>query len=109
MIFPRAKPGIALLAALGLSGCIASTAASLVTAPVRAVSKGVDLATTSQSESDERRGRQLRQREQQLGEFDRRYRRSSDQCRQGDENACERAQREYDEIQRLSATVPPRR
>ena len=47
-----------------LSGCIvgtvARTAVDVVSLPVKAVSKGVDLATTSQSEADEKRGRELR-------------------------------------------------
>ena len=46
----------ATLCGLMLSGCL-GTVADVVTAPVKVVSKGVDLATTSQSESDEKRGR----------------------------------------------------
>jgi hypothetical protein len=98
-----------LLTAFGLNGCIARTAASVVTAPVRVVSKGMDLATTSQSEADEKRGRALREREERLGELDRRYRGLSRQCARGDENACEMARREYDEIQRLPASADWRR
>ena len=47
-----------------LSGCVvgtvASTAVDVVTLPVKVVSAGVDPATTSQSEADEKRGRELR-------------------------------------------------
>ena len=47
-----------------LSGCVvgtvASTAVDVVTLPVKVVSAGVDAATTSQSEADEKRGRELR-------------------------------------------------
>ena len=47
-----------------LPGCAAKavvdTAVTAVTLPVRVASKEVDLATTSQSEADEKRGRELR-------------------------------------------------
>jgi hypothetical protein len=53
-----------LLLPLALSGCIvgtvAETAVDVVSLPVKAVSAGVDAATTSQSEADEKRGRELR-------------------------------------------------
>ena len=57
------------LTALLLSGCttIASTAVDVVTLPVKVVSKGVDVATTSQSEADEKRGRELRKAEEKAG------------------------------------------
>lgn len=58
--------------ALTLSGCIAQTAVDLVTLPVRAASKGVDLMTTSQSEADEKRGRAVREREECVGKEERR-------------------------------------
>lgn len=48
---------------LPLAGCI-STAASIVTAPVRAASWGVDKMTTSQSEADRNRGRRDRKAEE---------------------------------------------
>ena len=63
-----------LLAALpALSGCVsvAKTAVDVATLPVKAVSKGVDLATTSQSEADEKRGRELRKAEEEAGKRDR--------------------------------------
>jgi hypothetical protein len=49
---------------LTLSGCVAQTAVSLVTLPVKVASKTVDVLTTSQSEADEKRGRALRHREE---------------------------------------------
>ena len=54
---------------LALAGCttIASTAVDVVTLPVKVVSKGVDVATTSQSEADEKRGRELRKAEERAG------------------------------------------
>ena len=59
-------------------GTIASTAVSVVTLPVKVVSKSVDLATTSQSEADENRGRELRKAEEQAGK---RARIAAEQCR----------------------------
>ena len=41
-------------------GTIARTAVDVVSIPVKVVSSGVDAATTSQSEADEKRGRELR-------------------------------------------------
>ncbi len=58
--------------ALTLSGCVARTAVNVVTLPVRAVGAGVDAVTTSQSEADERRGRELRREEERLGRLARR-------------------------------------
>ena len=56
-----------------LAGCttIASTAVDIVTLPVKAVSAGVDAATTSQSEADEKRGREIRKAEEEAGKRDR--------------------------------------
>ena len=54
-----------LLALPLLSGCVvaqvAQTAVAVASVPVKVVSAGVDAATTSQSEADERRGRELRE------------------------------------------------
>lgn len=55
-----------------VQGCIARTAVDLVTLPVKVVSAGVDAATTSQSEADQRRGRQIREEEERLGRLARR-------------------------------------
>lgn len=101
-IMPFGRMTVTLLAAILVSGCIARTAASVVTAPVRVVSKGVDLATTSQSEADEKRGRSMRHQEQRLEDLDRQYRRNSQRCSSGEQNACQQAQHDYDDIQRLS-------
>lgn len=84
-----------------LSGCIASTAASIVTAPVRVVSQGVDWATTSQDESDRDRGRDLRRREERYGKLERDYRRYSKRCDDGNDEACDRAREAYDEMEDL--------
>ena len=57
--------------AFALSGCVvatvAETAVDVVTLPVKVVSAGVDAATTSQSEADEKRGRELRRAEEERG------------------------------------------
>ena len=66
---------------LALSGCITSiakTAVDVVTLPVKVVSKSVDLATTSQSEADEHRGRELRKAEEEAGQ---RARLAAELCR----------------------------
>ena len=58
---------MAILPLLALSGCvvgtIAETAVDVAVLPVKAVSAGVDAVTTSQSEADEKRGRELRKAE----------------------------------------------
>lgn len=55
------------LLALTLSGCIARTAYQVVTLPVKIVSRGVDAVTTSQSEADEKRGREARKADERRG------------------------------------------
>ena len=64
------------LLSLFLSACvstIASTAVNLVTLPVKVVAKTVDLATTSQSEADQNRGRALRKAEEATGKKQREW------------------------------------
>ncbi len=80
------------LAALALQGCLAKAAVGVVTLPVKAVSAGVDAATTSQSEADEKRGRDFRKREERIGKLDRDYDRQMERCADGDDEACEKAQ-----------------
>jgi hypothetical protein len=66
-----------------LSGCvgtIAKTAVDVVTLPVKVASAGVDAVTTSQSEADEKRGRQLRKEEEERG---RQVRLAEERCRKG--------------------------
>jgi len=68
---------------LALSGCVvasvADAAVDVVTLPVKVVSKGVDAATTSQSEADEKRGRELRKAEEKAG---REAREAEKRCRE---------------------------
>lgn len=92
---------LALPGALMLGGCLAKAAVGVVTAPVRVASGAVDLATTSQSEADEKRGRELRKREEELGRLERRYRDEMQDCSDGDRRACDEARGTYAEIQVL--------
>jgi len=67
-----------------LSGCVigqvAETAVDVVTLPVKAVSAGVDAATESQSEADEKRGREMRKADEERG---RQARDLAERCRKG--------------------------
>ena len=62
---------VTILLPLTLSGCVvgtvAKTAVDVATLPVKAVSRGVDAATTSQSEADANRGRELRRADEERG------------------------------------------
>jgi hypothetical protein len=75
---------LAVLLSVALGGCVvgtvAETAIDVVTLPVKAVSAGVDAATTSQSEADEKRGRELRKAEEARG---REARKLAERCRKG--------------------------
>jgi hypothetical protein len=68
---------------LALGGCVATvakTAFGVVTLPVKVVSAGVDAATTSQSEADAKRGRELRKADEERG---RQARLAQARCRKG--------------------------
>ena len=91
-----------------LGGCLAKTAFDIATAPVRIVSKGVDLATTSQSESDENRGREIRRQEERLGKLERDYEKQLDACKDGNRRACDDARDTYAEMQQIIPTIPYR-
>jgi hypothetical protein len=94
---------IILAALLVLPGCSAvSTVTSIATAPVRVASKAVDVATVSQSERDEERGRELRQEEERLGKLDRKYHKLSVACDRGDKQACARRDTIGREIEALT-------
>ncbi|MXP40176.1 hypothetical protein GRI75_00780 [Altererythrobacter soli] len=97
---------LVLVAPLALGGCLAKTAFDVATAPVRIASKGVDLATTSQSEADEARGREIRRREEQLGKLQREYDKQLRDCENGSERACEQARATYARIQQALPSVP---
>ena len=65
-----------------LAGCIvadvAETAVDVASIPVKVVSAGVDAATTSQSEANEKRGRDIRKAEEERG---RQQRELEERCR----------------------------
>lgn len=84
-----------------MSGCVVRTAADVVTAPVRLASGAVDAATTSQSEADEKRGRELRKREEEYAKLDRQYSKQLKRCRDGDRVACSKASETWAEMQLL--------
>lgn len=69
-----------------LSGCVvasvADAAVDVVTLPVDVAAKGVDLATTSQAEADQKRGREIRKAEEERG---RQQRELAERCRKGKE------------------------
>jgi ElaB/YqjD/DUF883 family membrane-anchored ribosome-binding protein len=81
-----------------LQGCVASVVSSVVTAPVKIVSKTADVLTTSQSESDEKRGRDMRKREENLGKLSRQLNKAQKRCADGDRDACEKAEDIGDQI-----------
>ncbi|MCJ2187532.1 hypothetical protein [Novosphingobium beihaiensis] len=97
---PSLLSALALSALPLLSGCI-GTATKLATAPVRMTGKAVDMATTSQSEADEKRGRQMRERDEALAKAQRRYNKHMRQCDDGDDRACLKARDDSADIQHL--------
>ena len=105
MLRPLTLAAFALAAAPALSGCV-STVAKVATAPVRVAGKGVDMMTTSQSEADEKRGREIRRREERLGQLQRQYDRHMRECSDGNDRSCLKARDNYAEIQQLLPTVP---
>ena len=96
-----------LLLPVALGGCVVKAAADVVTAPVRIAGKAVDLATTSQSEADEKRGRELRRQEEEIGRLRRLYDKQLDACNDGNPRACAQAQTTYAEIQSRMRELPP--
>ncbi len=75
---------ITLALAFFLGGCVvaqvAETAVDIATIPVKVASAGVDAATTSQSEADEKRGRELRKADEKRA---RKLRQLEERCRLG--------------------------
>ncbi|MVZ96686.1 hypothetical protein EUU23_03065 [Sphingorhabdus sp. IMCC26285] len=82
-----------------LSGCVASVVADVVTAPVKIVSKTADVLTTSQSEADENRGREIRKREEALGKLARQRDKARQKCDDGNEDACATAAQLNEQIE----------
>jgi len=89
-----------------LQACLAKTVVDVVTLPVDAASKTVDLATTSQSEADEKRGRELRKREERLGKLEKEYNQEAARCAEGEEEACTKRDAAAAEIRQLMPSIP---
>jgi ElaB/YqjD/DUF883 family membrane-anchored ribosome-binding protein len=70
---------------------VSNVVTDVVTVPVKIVSKTTDVLTTSQSESDEKRGRDMRKREENLGKMSRQLKKAQKRCSDGDRDACEKA------------------
>lgn len=98
------RPSIAAAsAAFLLSGCIV---ADVVTAPVKVAAGTVDLLTESQAEKDEKRGRELRKREERLGKLERDYAKQLRKCDEGDVKKCAKARATWNEMEALRPTIP---
>lgn len=82
------RPVFALALMPALGGCVASAVVGAVTAPVRVAGKVVDVATVSQSEADEKRGRELRHHEEAMGKLSRKIAEAHEDCADGDDEAC---------------------
>jgi hypothetical protein len=93
------------LSSFGLIGCVGAVT-SVAKAPFKVLGKTADVLTTSQSEADEKRGRAIRKREEELGKLDRRYDKELKKCRDGDRRACNAASETYAEMQVLSRSLP---
>lgn len=89
-----------------LQGCLARAAVDVATAPVRAVSQAADWATVSQDEADRERGREIRQREENLGELQRDYEKLAERCEDGSDDACRDAVVLRREIDAVLPSVP---
>jgi hypothetical protein len=64
----------------GVVGTVAKTAVDVATLPVKVAAAGVDAATTSQAERDEKLGREARKADEERG---RQIRLAQDRCRKG--------------------------
>jgi hypothetical protein len=64
-----------------LGGCLARTAVDVVTMPVKAVGWTADKLTESQSEADEKRGRELRKADEKAAKEERRRRKEVERQR----------------------------
>lgn len=78
-----------ILLSLLLQGCVV---ADVVTTPVKIVSKTADVLTTSQSKSDQKRGKRLREHEERLGKLERERVKAAEKCERGDEGQCRKLQ-----------------
>jgi len=91
---------------VALTGCLAQAALDVATAPVKVASAGVDAVTRSQSEADQQRGQEIREREENLGRLQRDYDRLAASCRIGNDQACREAVEVQREIDVVLPTIP---
>jgi predicted Holliday junction resolvase-like endonuclease len=82
-----------------LTGCVTSVVKEVVMAPVKIVSKTADVLTTSQSEADEKRGRDMRKKEERLGKLARERDKLREKCEDGSKDACEKLRDVEDELE----------
>lgn len=94
---------IAIALLLSTTACV-SLVKDVVTAPVKIISKTADVLTTSQSESDEKRGRAIRKKEEELGKLSRKIEKANGKCEDGNEDACEDARELSEEYERMKDT-----
>ncbi len=80
---------LAISACFAIQGCVAGIVKDVVTAPIKVVSKTADVLTTSQSEADEKRGRELRKKEENLGKLARKRDKARVKCDDGKQKACD--------------------
>ena len=85
---------------------MARTAVNVVTAPVKLTSSAVDAVTTSQSEADEKRGRDIRKREEELEDLEKKYEKQLKRCREGDRRDCDKAKLPQADIEELKRRLP---
>ncbi|MBA4354125.1 MAG: hypothetical protein C0409_05485 [Novosphingobium sp.] len=102
-----------LLVLTTLPGCVAKSAFDLATLPVRAGARAVnttadayDRVTVSDSERDQKRGREIRRREERYGELSRDYDRALRKCDRGNDDACDTAREIYGEMNAMRGSVP---
>lgn len=102
-----------LLVLTALPGCVAKSAFDLATLPVRAGARAVnttadayDRVTVSDSERDQKRGREIRRREERYGELSRDYDRALRKCDRGNDDACDTAREIYGEMNAMRGSVP---
>lgn len=78
------KKSVLLILPAFLGGCVvgtvAKTAVDVVTLPVKIAAAGVDAATTSQAEADQKRGREMRKQDEERGK---QIRMAQERCRKG--------------------------
>lgn len=104
---PLLRSVLLVTAMAALQGCVARAAADIVTAPVKIVGGAVDMATTSQSEADEKRGRALRKQDERYGQLERSYRKEARRCDAGNGDACRKADAARGEMEAIRPTVAP--